>query len=546
MRQGQQLDRLADWLVLASGRQRWFAAFAAGLLSALATPPLDLFPVLFFTLPILVWIMDGVHSDGRSGVGANFLGAFAPGWWFGFGYCLASLWWIGNSLLVEAESFAWALPLAILGVPAGLAVFFGLGTAIARVLWFEGPFRVLALTSGFAISEFLRGEVLTGFPWNLLGQAAMPVPVAMQVISVLGLYGVNALAILVFAIPLTVLAKGNSATASGRLLLLLCLALAGWQAGYGFWRLGNVAQEIELRGGEAPLRVRLVQPDIPQREKFRPEKEAEFMAEYLRLSAKPEKVDYVIWPESAFPFLLTERRDMLAAIARMLPDGTELITGGLRAEPGAGGDPYGHVYNSVYLINDAGEIYDAADKVHLVPFGEYLPLQSWLESLGLRQLTGVRGGFEAASERRLMQGARGGPFITLVCYEIIFPGEIRPPRADDRYRAKWLLNLTNDAWFGNTPGPYQHLRLARLRAVEEGLPLVRVANTGISAVVDAHGREVVRIGLSQRGSADAEIPQQAVATTFARYGNLLFLVLAGMLVLGSLVFKWLNYRKDRA
>ena len=545
MWQGQRLDRFADWLVLASGRQRWFAAFAAGIVSALATPPLDLFPVLFLTLPVLVWIMDGVQSDGRSGIVANFLGAFAPGWWFGFGYCLASLWWIGNSLLVEAESFAWALPLAILGVPAGLAVFFGFGTAIARALWFEGPFRVLALASGFAISEYLRGEILTGFPWNLLGQAAMPFPVAMQVISVLGLYGVNALAILVFSIPLTVLPKGNSGRLSGRILLVLCVAVIGGQIGYGFWRLGNAGQSIELRGGEPPLRVRVVQPDIPQREKFRPEKEAEFMAEYLRLSSKPEKVDYVIWPESAFPFLLTERRDMLAAIARMLPDGTELITGGLRAEPGIGGDPYGNVYNSVYLINDAGEIYDAADKMHLVPFGEYLPLQSWLEALGLRQLTNVRGGFEAASERRLMQGARGGPFIALVCYEIIFPGEIRPLRPDDRYRAKWLLNLTNDAWFGNTPGPYQHLRLAELRAVEEGLPLVRAANTGISVVTDAYGREVVRIGLSQRGSVDAEVPQQTVITTVARYGNLPFLLLAGLLVLLSLVFKWLNYRRDR-
>ncbi|HSO46383.1 MAG TPA: apolipoprotein N-acyltransferase, partial [Rhizobiaceae bacterium] len=239
----------------------------------------------------------------------------------------------------------------------------------------------------------------------------------------------------------------------------------------------------------------------------------------------------LVWPETAFPFLLTERRDALSSLSAMIPDGTILVAGAVRVEQPAAGQRGEMAFNSVYTIDTAGEITGAGDKVHLVPFGEYLPLQELAESIGLEQLTRMRGGFEAGSGRTLLDGGSAGRFLPLICYEIIFPGAI----LDGQERPAFILNLTNDAWFGMTPGPYQHWRQAVLRGVEEGLPVVRSANTGISSVSDPAGRIIASIPLGIRGVADAALPLQLPQTIFARYGNGLFLALLAVFVIVSLI-----------
>lgn len=531
------LERLAGWCVLLTGWRRYIASFAAGLVSALSMAPVDLFIVLFITLPVMVWIMDGVYGDSHPGRFGRLRAAFLPGWWFGLGYFLAGLWWIANAFLVEADLFAWALPLAVIAFPAFLAIFFGLATLLAHLLWSDGRMRLFAFATGFAALEFARGHVLTGFPWNTLGYAALTSPITMQSVSVFGLYGMTFLALLVFATPLVLVAtpgKKRSAIAG----LVLTGLLMSAHAGFGLWRL--VTHQTDYVDA---INIRIMQPNIPQAVKLDPLRQDEVVETYLSLSASREgeaqsgleATTYLIWPESAFPFLLTERRDVLGAIADLLPRNTQLITGAMRAEPGAGGDPYGKVYNSVLLIEENGEIAAAADKTHLVPFGEYLPFQDVLESLGFQQLTKLQGGFEAGASRRLLAEQGDHPFLPLICYEIIFSGRILDGpdyMAGEQARPTWIVNLTNDAWYGYTPGPFQHLRQSQVRAVEEGLPVIRVANTGVSAVIDAYGRQKVRIGLGETGVRDTALPTPSAPTFFARYGHNIFLVLlaAGFLM----------------
>jgi len=514
------LENLAAWLMLLTGWRRYMAVFIAGLASSLAMAPFDLFFVFFITLPVLVWAMDGAYADGDSRFSAKITGAFLIGWWFGFGYFLSGLWWIGNAFLVEAEDFAWALPIAVTALPAGLALFWGAATVFARALWSDHWSRVLALTLALGLGEYARSVLFTGFPWNAIGQAAMINAPTMQSAALVGQNAVMLFAIMVFAMPLTVLAMVHLPRKTRIRLLILPVLIAIVHLGYGYFRLS----QNETRYAEN-VHLRLVQPNIDQGSKFDPDTEAELMATYFSLSkgkgpGELADVNFLIWPESAFPFLLTERRDVLSDIGNMLPPNTQLITGALRTEPGSAGNPYGHVYNSIYLISDNGEIIEAADKVHLVPFGEYLPFQSTLEAFGLEQLTRIRGGFESASERKLLNGKVGGPFAPLICYEVIFSGETGPSLEADmlgQERPRWIVNLTNDGWFGVTPGPHQHFRQAVIRGVEEGLPLVRVANTGISGVSDAYGRVLQKLALGEKGIIDSGLPLPAETTFYARH-----------------------------
>jgi apolipoprotein N-acyltransferase len=517
-------QRLAAWLMLATPRGRYGAMFAAGLASALAMPPIDFFPVLFLTLPILVWAVDATAADpDRRWLTAVFHGML-PGWWFGFGYFLAGLWWIGNALLVEAELFAWAIPLAVIALPAALAIFWGLASLGCALLWCDGLGRIGVLTFMLAGAEYLRGTLFTGFPWNTIGYAAMPVPIAMQSASLVGLYGITLLAIPAFSLPLTLLADRSSGSRIRAVAFLAVFFLIAGHLAYGAYRLSVSPETLP----EPDIRIRLVQPNIDQRQKFDPSGAEDIVAGYIDLSKESDldNIRYVIWPESAFPFLLTERADVLSAIADLLPASTQLITGAMRAEPGSADEPYGRVYNSVYLIDSNGEIIQAADKVHLVPFGEYLPFQPWLEAVGLEQLTRIRGGFEPGVERRLLQVETNHPFIALICYEIIFPSKIRPSDSDQQ--PSWILNLTNDAWFGHTPGPYQHFRFAQIRGVEEGLPVARVANTGISGVSDAFGRVAAKIDFGERGIADLDLPGKSAATFYSLHRNFPFFLLLAL------------------
>lgn len=530
------LAAIAHRVVLAWGWRRRLIALAAGAASALAMAPYDAWPLLAITFPIFVWLIDGAGA-GASGLRA----AFATGWWFGFGYFLAGLYWIGMALLVEADQFGWLLPFAVVMIPAGLALFTALGATFARLIWTPGASRILAFAVGLGAAEWLRGHVLTGFPWNSFGYALASVPLFAQAAALVGLWGLTLIALAVLASPAT-LADGREATRQPWFPTLLAAGVLVALGAYGAHRLATI--EIGQVDG---VRLRIMQPSLPQDVKFRASAKQAVMDLYTSISDRPtgpdtqgvRDVTHLFWPESAFPFFLEREADALARIADLLPPGVVLITGAARLDNprGSGSEP--RAYNSIRVIGDDGAILATYDKVRLVPFGEFLPFQSFLEDLGFQQLTRVRGGFTSGSSRRILAIPRLPPAAPLICYEVIFPGRVLP----ERTRPSWMLNVTNDAWFGNTPGPHQHFAQARLRTIEEGLPLVRAANNGISAVVDPLGRVVRALPLGQVGVIDAILPKQIEPTLYARFGDGPLLLLWISFALVSLIVRRRNMRK---
>ncbi|MDQ0472366.1 apolipoprotein N-acyltransferase [Labrys wisconsinensis] len=519
------IKALSHRVVLLWGWRRALAAFAAGALGALAMPPFGLFPVLAVSFTVAIWLLDGATgAQGR--ILPSLRAAAWIGWCFGFGYFLAGLWWIGQAFLVDADDFAWLMPFAVVLLPAGLALFHALGFALARLVWPAGPARILGFAAALAAVEWLRGHVLTGFPWNAFGYALAGEIHLAQTLSLIGLPGLTLLAVAILASP-AALADDRALFPRARRAPLAALAVLVLMAGFGAWRLSTTDV-----GTVDAVRLRIMQPAIPQDDKFRPSLRDQVMRQYLTLSdqaTSPQTpgmtgVTHLIWPESAFPFILSQDADALADIASLLPPGATLLTGAGRVEEPGPGETDPRYYNAVHVIDSNGTILDSYDKVHLVPFGEYLPFQRFLESIGLRQLTQLRGGFTPGPRLRTLDIPGAPPAGILVCYEAIFPGQV----VDRANRPQWLLNVTNDAWFGLTPGPYQHFLQARARSIEEGLPLVRAANDGISAVIDPVGRVIASLPLGTRGVLDSTLPKALPATLYAGGGDTIF---AGILLL---------------
>ncbi len=506
------LKRAIHAIVLSWGWRRWLIAFIAGALSALAMAPFSFWPVLFLTFPTLVWLIDGTGAGRWWGITA----AAATGWWFGFGYFLAGFYWIGYAFLVDAATFGWLLPVAVMGLPAGLAIFTAFGVALARVLWTRGAMRVLSLGVALTATEWLRGHVLTGFPWNAFGYALTAPLVLAQGAALIGIWGLTFIAVVVCASPATLI-DDRTETRWPRLPLALGLAILAAMAGFGAVRLARTPTRF-VDGVE----LRIMQPNLQQDVKFNYAAKQKVMDLYVALSNRASgrepsgagDATILIWPESAFPFFLTREPDALAQITQLLGRNTVLITGAVRlGEPVNPANPT--VYNSIYVIDHDGSIASIYDKVHLVPFGEYLPFQDFLESLGLQQLTKLSGGFFAGDRRRPIAVPGAPPALPLICYEAIFPDELI---AKGR-RPGWMVNVTNDGWFGISTGPFQHLQQARVRAIEQGLPLVRAANTGISAVIDPLGRIIASLPLGSEGVLDARLPRSIGSPVYARVGD---------------------------
>jgi apolipoprotein N-acyltransferase len=507
-------------IVLIWGWKRAGLAFLAGALSVLAMAPFNAWPVLFLTFPVVVWLIDGAGAGRLRGVPA----AALAGYWFGLGYFVLGLYWIGYAFLVDASTFAWLLPFAILGLPAYLALFIALGFALARLIWTRDASRVIALAISLTSSEWLRGHLLTGFPWNAFGYALSEPLALAQTASLIGLWGLTFLAVAIFASP-AVLIDGRSRGRKPWIAPLTALLVLVAMGVFGVTRLA-----LEPTRTVSGVKLRIMQPNLQQDVKFNYAAKAEVMRKYLALSDRasgPQSTgvrdaSILIWPESAFPFFLTREADAMAQIADFLPKGTVLITGSVRAPELPPGTRITRAYNSIYVIDHDGSILSVYDKLHLVPFGEYLPFQDRLETLGFEQLTKIQGGFIPGNVRQTLQIPGAPPVLPLICYEIVFPGDIAA--RDDR--PGWIINLTNDGWFGISTGPYQHLQQARLRAIEQGLPVVRAANTGISAVIDPTGRIVAQLGLGIEGVLDSSLPSAIRLTVYARIGDIPVAIIA--------------------
>lgn len=529
------MRRFAHGVILAWGWQRWLLALGAGAIGAVAMPPFGIWPVLAVSFTVSIWLLDGsAASTGRLRLRTLFA-AFLAGWWFGFGYFVAGLWWLGQAFLVEADVFGWLMPLGVVGLPAALAFFHAFAFMIARMFWPRGASRILVFAAVMALAEFARGHVLTGFPWNDFGMAFGQMAPLDQIAAFVGLPGLCLIVVATLSSPA---AMGTGESADERLgpPLMGAVTIIGL-AGFGFVHLAGAPL------GTVPgVKLRIMQPAIAQDAKFRPENREQIMRHYLALSDRATSPDttgiadvtHLIWPESSFPFILERDRAALTQLAAFLPDKVTLITGAARAEAPGPGETQPRFLNAIQVVDGEGQITGTYDKVHLVPFGEYLPFRELLERWGLRQFVVVPNGFTAGRSRRALT-VKGLPTVApLVCYEAIFPGAVEPPGG----RVGLLLNVTNDAWFGITPGPHQHFAQARLRAVETGLPLVRAANNGISAIVDSHGRVLRSLPLGAEGVLDGPLPVTAPPTIYARFGDGIFF---GMVVF-ALFVAWVGRR----
>ncbi|MDX6749261.1 apolipoprotein N-acyltransferase [Geminicoccaceae bacterium 1502E] len=490
-------------------------ALASGTAAALALPPLHVLPGLL-GLALLLASIDRARRSRE---------VLAIGWCWGFGFFLAGLYWVGIAFFTDVERFgALAVP-AVLLLAAACAVF------PALVCWLTWRARLrspLARTLFFAVawtaSEALRGPLGADFPWNPLAIVWAPFDAMLQPAAWIGGYGLSFLTVLLACLPATLLLEGGQGRRQGVVLAGLLLAL---------W-LGAGGTRLLLASPDGPPgpALRIVQGAIEQHHKWDPDKRAAWFRRHLELSAAPSPLplQIVIWPESAVPYLLAREPAVRGHLAQVTPPGGMLLVGGDDYQMDAA-PPLAS--NSLFAIDERGEIAGRYDKADLVPFGEYLPLRWLLGRLGLQNLTAGSIDFVPGPGRETLAPGDVPPFSPLICYEAIFPGSA----IDPQQRPDWLLNITNDAWFGRSSGPYQHLAMARLRAVEEGLPLVRAANTGISVVTDALGRVVERLDLGRMGVIDTRLPPPLLQPTlFRSHGALLhgmlfgFAALCGMLL----------------
>jgi apolipoprotein N-acyltransferase len=505
--------RIGDFLRALSGWRAVLVSVAAGAVFALGFAPLGVFPATLLGLAALVLLLDGCAARPKAVRGAAWIG-----WGFGFGQFVVGMHWIFYPFLVDPGEHGWQIPFVALLFPGGLALFAALACGAAINFWKAGPSRVFVLTACYAVAEWLRGHVLTGLPWNLPAYGWGASLGVLQSTALFGAYGLSLLTVLFGASLAELFGRPRRFVIPA---VMTALFVTLWLGG-------------EIRLGTSPtvfftdVHLRLVQPNIPQDQKYVRALAARNWQTLIDLSTN--KSDFVptvvVWPEAAPPFLLQRELDAVEPVTDPTGGaGRVLLTGNERVDLDA--DGHRHFFNSLYVFGKGGQLLSTYDKFHLVPFGEYLPLESLLKSLGITKLVGFPGSFTAGDGPHTIKVPGAPDAGPLICYEILFPGAVI-----GESRPGWLVNVTDDSWFGPWAGPRQHLLAARVRAIEEGLPVARAANTGISAMIDPHGRIVAALAMGQAGVVDASLPQALPATPYARFGDfgfwLLVLLCAGL------------------
>ena len=496
-------------------RPRWqslLGALVLGGLVAAGQAPLGLWWIALPALAGVVWL----------GAGQRWAASVAwIGFAAGFGYALAGMFWIVEPFMVEAKVYGWMAPFALILMAAGMGVFWALGFGLGAQLGPGPGRRALGIALGMAASDALRSYVFTGFPWILIGHIWIGTPVA-QAAAFVGPLGLSLITMGVAAAPAM---AGSLRGRRGAGLLGVALVSLG-----AIWFGGTVRLAAPVAPRAVPIHLRLVQPNAAQNLKWLPQYRMKFFDRLLRLTSsapKPgtPKPDLIIWPETAVPFLL-DRPGQGLELSAQAAGGVPIAMGIQRSE----GTRY---YNALAVIGPDASVRDVYDKSHLVPFGEYMPFGDFLARFGITAFASqVGNGYSAGAGEKLLDLGALGKVAPLICYEAIFPQDLMhfPSRPD------WILQVTNDAWFGTLSGPYQHLAQARLRAIEQGLPLARDANTGVSALIDAKGRVLAHLGMDRAGVLDVTLPPSLRATLYSRLGDGPIIALIASLFVASLLF----------
>ena len=481
--------------------------YVSGALMLLAFAPVYFWPIIFLALPVFYCLLQTATSSRAAAL---------RGFFFGYGHAMAGTYWIANALLVDVEKFGWLIPFSVLGLSAVLALWF------AAFGWVVHKTRSPSVVGSIVLFAALWGGVeyvgsvgMFGFPWNLAGYVTLASIEVAQMASLIGVFGLSFLVVLVGLLPL--LKRRGWVTA---------MMLIGAAYGYGAWRMPEVAPLTRTM-------IRIVQPSIPQDIKWTAEGKVESLN--LHTALTQQKADYmpdvVIWSESAFPFAVRGDNSAWAGyLGKILAPHQLLLTGVLRAD-GVGEQT--RLWNSLIAVDAGGHMLASYDKHQLVPFGEFVPLR---HVLPLDKITPGEIDFSRGQGPQTIGIGEVPPFSPLICYEVVFPWLA----ANSHERPQWLVNITNDAWYGNSSGPYQHFAAAQMRAIEQGLPLVRAANNGISAVIDPYGRVINRLNLNQRGVIDSPLPAATAETLYIHDGFLLLLIslLLGFFLFGCTAIKY--------
>ncbi|PYG33219.1 apolipoprotein N-acyltransferase [Pelagimonas varians] len=478
-------------------------AILAGVCMGFGMAPYDLWYVAFAGLVLAFWLF-------RAAPGGLY--SIGTGWGVGLGYFGLSLGWIVEPFMVDAAATGWMAPFALFGMAGGLALFWGLA------FWGAGHVhhnRLLALAIAWSAAELARAYVFTGFPWALVSYIWAPTWV-IQWVSVVGPHGLTLLTMISAAMVVLTFSCATGRVYRG-------LAMGGalvLMFGGGLW-LTPALQDLSQR----PY-VRLIQPNAAQHEKWDPDKIPVFFNRQVTLTeSAPEpglpKPELIVWPETALPVMLERANDVLRIVADAA-DGAQVAVGVQRGADGT-------YFNSLALLDGSGFLKQVYDKHHLVPFGEYMPAAAVFKRWNIAGLAArADGGYTPGPGPELLEMGKLGLALPLICYEAVFPQDVyRTPARPD-----FLLQITNDAWFGQWSGPYQHLAQARIRAIEQGLPLLRAANTGVSAVIDGGGHIIAQLGLGKAGKVDAPLPPPLRVTLYSRVGDLPALILLILLCFG--------------
>lgn len=491
--------------------QAMVLCFLVGAATALAFAPTDCWWLLPITIPLFYLLLDSAAGR-RHGLGRGFA--------FGYGFFMAGTWWIANALAVDVEKFGWMIPLSVGGLSAVMALWFAL---LGWLVWWkrsgDAYTDVLRFLILWVVVEYVRTLGMFGFPWNLLGYTALVSDRVSQLGALTGVYGLSFLVGACALLPVVWIKPGiserNRMIYSAVTLIALIIIY-----GYGMARTPSDIAYTDTR-------VRVVQGNIPQSLKWSPEGRLESIRIHGELSTMQTNgptPEIIVWEETALPFTLYPNSVWPSRVSGMLPPRSTLITGAVRADD-SGRDI--KVWNSAVVISPDGQWSTSYDKHQLVPFGEFVPLRNVLP---LEKITPGNTDFSRGKGPQTLRSGNIPPFSPLICYEIIFPW-ITLDKTD---RPEWLVNVTNDAWYGDSPGPHQHFTMSRMRAIEQGLPLVRAANTGISAIIDPYGRPIRMLNLNERGIIDQALPKPLAATFYGQHGEAAVLIILLVFWLGTI------------
>lgn len=504
------LEALAHRIGALKGWRRCAAAFGFGVMSTLTLAPFFFFPLIVPSFSGLYFLLQAAPTRRR---------LFWDGWWWGWGYYMTGLYWFCVALMTDVESFGWLMPFALFGLTGIIAIYSGAACLLMRFVRATGIARIYCFSVIWMCVEFARGYWFSGFPWNLIGYSFGFSDTSLQLAALMGAYGLSWYAVLLGTSAAMLLERRGIMTAAA-VWASFAIGLA-----WGHGRIAGANEIPQERRYVNDVLLRLVQGDISQPHKWDPKLQMEGLRQYIDLSQSPgiEEVTHIIWPETAVPYTLQSGTKLAKMLGSFIPPGSYLITGSLRME---GDEANWNIWNSLMAVDHSGEVVGSYDKIRLVPFGEFQPLRdyvpkSWMTPVGDKDFS------RGANEQKLDWPGLP-PMLPLICYEAIFPEMSMPRHA----RPKMLLTVTNDAWFGTSSGPYQHFHMARMRAVEQGVPLVRVANTGITAVVDSVGQIVSYMPLGAKGFLDVRLPvSQADPTFYAQYGGVLVKLLIILMII---------------